>query len=133
MNFTLADTTFLIDLMVNDPNALEKATQLEQAGISISVGTPTVFELYVGVSLSKKAQKEKSKIISTLSAMAQVPLDRESAIAAGSIYGDKKRIGATIDPEDAMLAGISKARGEPVITRNLKHFSNIDGVKVETY
>jgi tRNA(fMet)-specific endonuclease VapC len=38
-----------------------------------------------------------------------------------------------IDPEDAMLAGISKVRNEPIITRNVRHFSNIDGVKVETY
>jgi tRNA(fMet)-specific endonuclease VapC len=119
--------------MIDDSAALEKAKQLEQAGVSISVGAPTIFELYIGVSLSKSAQKEKSKIISTLSAMTQVPFDQDSAIAAGSIYGERKKSGAIIDPEDAMLAGISKIRNEPIITRNVRHFSNIDGVKVETY
>jgi tRNA(fMet)-specific endonuclease VapC len=130
---TLADTSFLIDLMLDDASAIEKAQELERAGIAISVGASTIFELYVGVSFSKKAQKERSKIISTISGMPQLPLDNESAIAAGLIYGEKRRSGATIDPEDAMLAGISKVRDDPVLTRNVKHFSNIEGVKVESY
>ena len=119
--------------MMNDPAALKKASELENSGTSISVGAPTMFELYVGVSLSTKAEKEKKKIISTISSMTQASLDHESAIAAGSIYGERRKSGALIDPEDAMLAGISKVRSEPVITRNIKHFSNIDGVKIETY
>ncbi len=65
--------------------------------------------------------------------MPQVPFDNDSAIAAGLIFGEKKRSGAPIDPEDAMLAGISKVKNDPVLTRNVKHFSNIEGVRVENY
>ncbi|MHB8568397.1 MAG: PIN domain-containing protein [Nitrososphaerales archaeon] len=129
----LADTSFLIDLMRNDPKALEKAKELEDSGVAILVGALSVFELYVGVSLSRKSQEEKLKITGALSALAQLPLDHQSAASGGEIYGQKSKKGSNMDPGDAMLAGISKAHGETILTRNLKHFSGIPGLKTKTY
>ena len=37
------------------------------------------------------------------------------------------------DPEDAMIAGIAKVHGEAVITRNVRHFVNIERVEIEKY
>ncbi len=51
----------------------------------------------------------------------------------GSIYGELLAKGETIDPEDAMLAGIAKSHHEKVLTRNVKHFSRIEGLTIETY
>ena len=119
--------------MVNEPSAVAKATEIEKRGFTISVGSPTIFELYVGVSLSKKAEEEKLKIVSILASLPQLPLDFESARAGGSIYGEKLKAGFRIDPEDAMLAGIAKVRGEIILTRNVRHFSGIEGVKIERY
>jgi len=62
-----------------------------------------------------------------------LPLDYESAREGGRIYGDKKRAGLLVDPEDAMIAGIAKAHGEKVLTRNTKHFRGVGGVSVEPY
>lgn len=101
-------------------------------GLAISVGSPTVFELYVGVGLSRKLEEEKFKITSIVMALPHLPLDSESASAAGLIYSGKIR-GTGIDPVDAMIAGIVKVHSETVITRNIKHFSGIDGVTVEPY
>ena len=129
----LADTTFLIDLMEKRNEAVSKARELEEKGIPIFVSSPSVFELYVGVSLSKRAQEAKSKIASVVEALPQLPFDLEAAKAAGILYGERMKAGSQIDPEDAMLAGISKVRGEAVITRNVKHFSNLEDVRVDTY
>jgi predicted nucleic acid-binding protein len=49
------------------------------------------------------------------------------------ICGEKAKISSRIDPEDAVLAGISRVHEGPVITRNVKRFSRIEGVSVETY
>ena len=119
--------------MANDPVAIEKARELEANATALQVGSPTIFELYVGVALSKKAEREKAKITSVINSLTHIPLDHDSAKAAGIIYGEKVRSGSTIDPEDAMLAGIALAHEQPIITRNAKHFSNIEGVRVETY
>lgn len=101
--------------------------------MGIIVSSPSIFELYVGVSLSKKAGEEISKIISVIESLPQLPLDIESAKAASAIYGVKLRTGSKIDLEDAMIAGICKTHNETLITRNIKHFTNIIGVNIVTY
>ena len=129
----IADTSFLIDLMAKDPGAVKRAAQLEAESTSIMVGSPSVFELFAGVAQSRKAEEEKSKIMSIISSLPQLVLDFPSASAGGLIYGARKRLGREIDPEDAMLAGMARVKAEKVLTRNLRHFSGIDGVTVETY
>jgi tRNA(fMet)-specific endonuclease VapC len=129
----IADTSFLIDIMMKEPAALDKAKKVEESGSTISVGAPSIFELFAGVALSRKSEEEKSKIMSTIASLPQLPLDFPSARAGGQIYGRKIKAGSTVDPEDAMLAGIAKLRSETIITRNVKHFTDIEGVNVETY
>jgi len=106
----IADTSFIIDIMAKDPAAIKKAQALEETGLSIVIGTPTLFELFAGVAQSRKPEEEKSKIITTLSSISQLSLDSPSASAGGLIYGEKTRTGRTIDPEDAMIAGIAKVK-----------------------
>lgn len=129
----LADTNFLIDLMVGDRAAVEKARVIEAKGMPLLVSAPTVFELYVGLSLSSKADEEKARIMVVLESLPFLPLDAESSKAGGLIYGERKRMGSMVDPEDAMIAGIAKVHSERVLTRNRKHFQDIEGVKVESY
>ena len=129
----IADTSFLIDIMENDPSAVKKAGEIEGSGQTLSVGAPTIFELYVGLSLSKKPEEETRKIVDVLSALPQYPLDFASASSGGVIYGMKMRTGFKMDPEDAMIAGIARTYKEKIVTRNVKHFRGIDGVSVETY
>lgn len=129
----LADTSFLIDLMVGDKAAVEKAREIDAKGTPLIVSAPTVFELYVGISLGRKAEEEKARVLVVLESLPFLPLDVESSKAGGRIYGEKKRMGSTVDPEDAMVAGIARVHGEKVLTRNLKHFQGIEGVNVESY
>ena len=63
----IADTSFVVDIMAKDPAAIGKARQLEREDVTIAVGSPTVFELFAGVALSRKAEEEKSKIMTILS------------------------------------------------------------------
>jgi tRNA(fMet)-specific endonuclease VapC len=129
----LADTSFLIDLMVGDKAAVEKARETEAKGTPLMVSAPTVFELYVGMTLSRRIEEEKARILAVLESLPFLPLDAESSKAGGRIYAEKKRIGSPVDPEDAMIAGIARVRGEKVLTRNLKHFQGIEGVNIEAY
>ena len=129
----IADTSFLIDIMREDEPAINKEAAFERDGIHVSITTVTIFELYVGFNLSTRQIQERRKIENVLENLIILPLDIESAKEAGKIYANKKRIGLAIDPEDAMIAGICRVNGEPIITGNVNHFSGIDGVSVETY
>jgi len=75
----LADTRFIIDLMRQDENAVQKAKEFSDASLSVLVGTPTIFELYVGVGLSVRASEEKEKVLSLLKSLPNLPLDASSA------------------------------------------------------
>jgi predicted nucleic acid-binding protein len=129
----IADTTFIIDIMRNDQSAITKAQEIERKNIPLIITAPTIFELSVGISLSQKPRQEKTKINEVLESLPFQPLDYESSQAAGQIYGDKQKTGDMIDPQDAMIAGISKTSGEKILTRNQKHFQDIPGVTTETY
>ena len=80
----LADTTFVIDLMLDDEGAVRKAKELAQTSIPVIIGTPTLFELYVGVGLSVKSEAEVEKIRGTISSLTQAPLDAASASRAAN-------------------------------------------------
>jgi len=129
----LADTTFIIDVMRNDASAVRKAADLSGASVSIIVGTPTVFELYVGVGLSVRSAEEREKVLGILRSLPHLSLDIASASKAGMIYAQRVKEETKIDPEDAMLAGIAIQNNEPLLTRNRKDFAGIPELKVETY
>ncbi len=129
----LADTSFLIDLMQEDGAAKAKAEKLVSESVPVMVGTPTIFELYVGVGLAIKSSEEREKVLEVLQSLTQLPLDASSAAKAGVVYAQKAREGARIDAEDAMIAGIALENRQPLLTRNLKHFSGIAGLKTEGY
>lgn len=129
----LADTTFIIDIMREDTDAVQKAKDLSDASISVLVGTPTIFELYVGVGLSVRAGEEKETVLSVLKSPPHLPLDAASASKGGSIYSQRIREGTKIDPEDAMLAGIAVQNNEPLLTRNRRDFVGISDLKLEYY
>jgi len=129
----LADTTFIIDIMRGNEAAVRKAKELSDASVSILVGTPSIFELYVGVGLSGRTGEEKEKVVNVLKSLPSVPLDAASATRAGAIYAQRIREGARIDPEDAMLAGIAVLSNEPILTRNRRDFTGISDLKLESY
>ncbi len=94
----IADTTFLIDLLVDETLAANKAIELEEKGIVMLVGAPSIFELYVGALRSNKPDVEKSKVVSIVASLPQVALDHESAKVAAQIYIAKMQTGSKIDP-----------------------------------
>jgi tRNA(fMet)-specific endonuclease VapC len=129
----LTDTTFIIDIMKNDARAVQKAKDLSDASVSVLISTPTILELYIGVGLSVRSSEERDKLLSTLRSLPHLFLDAPSASRAGTIYAQRVKEKAKIDPENAMLAGIAIQNSEPLLTRNTKHFVGISELKIESY
>ena len=129
----ILDTTFLIDLMKEESTAVSKLKEIERDKITQSISAPTLYELYVGITLSTKPAKEKRKVFDTLISMNILGLDAECAAKAGEVQGKLIRKGKMINPEDAMIAGIALINNETVLTKNVEHFSRIRDLKIETY
>jgi len=129
----ILDTTFLIDLMKADPSAVRKLKEMERDKVTQNIAAPTLYELYVGITLSSKPEKEKRKVLDTLTAMNILGLDAESAAKAGEVQGTLIKEGKMIDPEDAMIAGIALLNNEILLTKNVEHFSRICDLKIVSY
>jgi predicted nucleic acid-binding protein len=129
----IADTSFIVDIMKSNKEAIEKAEEIGKSGSTIAVTSISIFELFVGVELSIKKDQERNKITRILNGLSIISFDEDSAREAGRIFAQKRRNGSTIDPEDSMIAGICARRNEILITRNIKHFKDIEGVKIEAY
>ncbi len=127
----ILDTSFIIDVMRKDDKALEKLKYFIEKRTPLIVTTPSVFEIWAGVMLCNKPDEEKNKIEEVLLGQTIFDLDKSSAEESGRIFGTITK-NDSIEPVDAMIAGIAKTKNERVLTRNKKDF-NKTGIGVEIY
>lgn len=128
----ILDTSFIIDLLKGSRSAVDKATELENSGKPMLATTISVFEIWQGADDIKNEGK-KRRILDMMSSFGMLVLDFDSATEGGEIHGKLAKKGILIEPEDSMIAGIAKAHGETLLTKNTKHFSRIEGLRIETY
>ncbi|MBI2671825.1 PIN domain-containing protein [Candidatus Woesearchaeota archaeon] len=127
------DTSFIIDLMRNKKEAVDKLKEIKSKGDTQTTTALSIFELFTGLAISKKPAEEKNKIISALEGQIVIPLEKESAAKAGEIDGTLIKEGNAIGLIDSMIAGIALIKKEKVLTRNAKDFSKVKGLEIETY
>ena len=128
----ILETSFIIDFLKGDENAVSKMQSLIDQNILYEITTPTIFELWGGLVNLEKPEKEQQRITSLLEGIIIFPLDEESAKIAGNIDGKLVKRGLKIDTEDSMIAGIAIKNNKKVLTRD-KHFDRIEGLKIESY
>lgn len=130
---TVADTSYVIDLMRGDPGAIAALGVAEQEGWLIEVPSPVVHELFRGLVRSRRPVPEHQRISAALARLRMRPGDIATARLAGDIEGALWNAGTPIGPLDCMIAAAALQMGQPVITRDVDHFSRIDDLVVQTY
>lgn len=128
----ILDTTAVIDILRGEPVLVKHVETLENKGISFSTTAISVFEVWQGIKEGVSEDK-KERIESLFNSLRILPFELESAKEAGNIQSSLKHEGNEIDPEDSMIAGIARKANETIITRNVKHFSRIRNLKIESY
>src|SRR3989344_6169410 len=121
------DTTFIIDLLKGDKKAVKYLEMLDNTSEPKIITAITIHELWRDLSLLKT--KEEDEIKGILETSTVLSLDLESSMISGEIEGRLIREGIMIEPEDAMIAGITIKHNQKLLTRNTKHFSRIKGLK----
>ncbi len=127
MALIVADTDVLIDtLRGREPiasrviGALE-ANQLVTTAIS-------AFELWSGATSSRASEE----VAALLAPVGLLPVDQPAARAAAEILLTLRGAGQSIGMADSLIAGICVARGASLFTRNVKHFSRVQGLVLST-
>lgn len=129
----IEDTSFVIDVLGGDEGALDLLEVLEAENRSEKVSAITALELYEGVTRSSKPDAERARVLRVLDSKHVVAADLGIMQRAGTLSGELINEGERIDREDCVVAATALREGEPVVTRNARHFERIPQVEVRTY
>ena len=129
----ILDTSFVIDLLRGKKSAEEKAQELDKENQSVTIPTPVVFELFVGVVQADAPVSERRKVEKFTSAYGHSDLRYEEAKTAGEVLGNLLIKGKRIGIIDSLIVSFALNRGESILTRDPEHFGRIEGVTVESY
>jgi len=127
----ILDTSVMIDILRGNKDTLNKIKYIEDKNTPLTTTSITVFEIFQGISFVN--ERNRDRIYNLFEAINILSFDDNSAREAGIIQSDLKKQGKTIDPEDAMIAGIAKINTEIIFTRNKKHFEKIKNLECEFY
>ena len=131
----LLDSTFIVDFLRKRIES-ERALEILR-GETVFTTRINFFEVLTGIfSLKSEAERERhfADAFMLFERIGILELDEKSAIKASQIAGELNKSGAHIEPNDCLTAGISLSNEiEIIVTRNIKHFQAIKGLKIETY
>jgi len=129
----LFDTTFLIDLMRGDEDAVERMRELEAQLVSQRLSAMTLFELYYGVARSNQPDDERETVERVLATKPVQPADTAVMRRAGYISGELENEGRAVADGDVVIGATAQVADETVLTRNVADFEQMADVAVETY
>lgn len=126
----LLDTNAVISLL-NDPGGL--VAQRVRTLLPADFGLPSIVmhELYFGAYKSRRRERNLA-IVDNLR-FEVVPFDQEDARHAGNIRAELATQGAPIGGYDVLIAGQARARTLTLVTRNVREFQRVAGLRIENW
>lgn len=130
----LLDTNILSELMKRHPNH-GLVTRLRLiAPDELFTSVICVLELRFGSALRPDFPAFWAKIErEIISRVTVIPFGNEEAIVAGDILSELKKKGRNIGLEDVMIGASAMANKLTVVTANIRHFSQIEGLRIENW
>lgn len=131
------DSSFLIDLQrethaERPAGAFEFLESLDEAEV-LAVSAHVLCELRVGVELSRKPLKESEALDHLMSGLVVVyPNERFPTIYA-RLLAAIHRSGSAVSAMDLLIATTALMDDAPLVTRNVRDFSRVPGLRVLSY
>jgi len=126
----IVDTDLLIDLLREDEKTTTFISQLEKRKCRLATTAVNIFELYHGAHRSNQTEEALKSIRDLLKDLVLLSLTPRSAKKAGHIIATLEARGQLIGLRDTLVAAIAITRQYTVATRNVKHFSKIEGLSI---
>jgi len=126
------DTDVLIDYLRMPSGEMKRIMEcVFDKTLNARITSVNSFELWHGAFLSTK-KTLPSCTEDFISRFEVVGFDYDSSVEAGRVSADLKKRGEPIEMRDLFVACICKVKNMPLITRNVKHYRRIRGLKVLT-
>lgn len=125
----LLDTNAVSALAAERPRFMERRLGFSPRDFGIS--SIVAFEILFGINRAGHLKVDLRKFDDM--ELEVVPFDVDDAHAAGAIRAELQRLGTPIGPYDVLIAGQALARGLIVITRNVREFQRVKGLRLENW
>jgi len=127
------DTDVLIDyLRKPSPETKRIMEYVLEKKLNACITSINAFEIWFGAFLAPEKAKLAQCTEEFLGQMEVVDFDYESAVEAGRVLADLRKRGEPIEIRDLFVACVCKVKKMPLVTRNVKHYRRIRGLKVLT-
>lgn len=120
------DTDIAVDYLRGNSIAIEKLAKLN----NLFITNISLAELFFGAYHSRNIDKHYSKLMDFLAGVRILNLDFNICSSFGRIKSNLTNRGKIIGDFDIMIAAITIANHFTLITRNLKHYGTIEGLKI---
>jgi len=125
------DSSIVIDWLRGDQELDAKIQEAQEHG-NIFMTVLTLCELYKGAYLARTKERALVIIKDLVENIGILDLSYEACEEFGKEYAFLDKIGKRTQEPDLMIASIAKVKNFIVVTRNKKHFENVD-VRVEVW
>lgn len=126
----LLDTNAVIAVL-NTPGGPVSRRLHAQAPADVVVSAIVMHELYFGA--FKSQRRERNLAVVDALRFEVLALDTEDARHAGDIRAWLAAQGTPIGAYDILIAGQARARGLTLVTRNLREFERVPGLRTENW
>jgi predicted nucleic acid-binding protein len=133
----ILDTNVVSELMVAEPNPGVVAWLDRQARTSLWTTSITVLEVRYGLSImpagKRRAAREAAfaRLIADALEDRVLAFDHAAAIETGLLMGARHRAGKPGELRDTMIGGIALVARATLVTRNVRHFDDLNVTVVD--
>lgn len=127
------ETTFIIDVLRGENSVIPLEEKISKSEEIVTVASPTIMEIIAGALQSSRPEEEKQKVINCISTLKTLDFGSTEAHVAGQILANLIKKGEMIEITDVMIGAVAKENNQTLLTKNVKHFSKIKDLKIETY
>jgi len=127
------DTDVLVDYLRKPSPEVRRVMEcVFEKKLDACITSINVFEIWFGAFLAPEKAKLARCTEEFLGQMEVVDFDYTSAVEAGRVLADLRKRGEPIEIRDLFVGCVCKVGGMALITRNMKHYKRIRGLKVLT-
>jgi tRNA(fMet)-specific endonuclease VapC len=127
------DTDVLIDYLRKPSDEVKRVMEsVYKRKVSACTTSVNAFEIWLGAHLSPKKAELVRETEDFFGQLEVVNFDYESSVEAGRVLADLRKRGEAIEIRDLFVGCVCKVSGMPLVTRNLKHYRRVRGLKVLT-
>ena len=125
------DTNTLIYFFKGQGNVSDAL--LRHAPRDLGIPAIVLYELQVGIAKSTSPKKRRDQLNAMAQASQVLPFGPAEAEAAAQIRVNQERLGRPIGPYDLLIAGTAVSQNGILVTRNVREFGRIEGLRVEDW